>query len=81
LSGTAVTGEARVSFPWYRGIHHQVLPKWPKCDESRAAAGLRGRREGANHAFNNDTSAARYDKKAADLAWGRTVAFLKEKLA
>lgn len=37
--------------------------------------------EGANHAFNNDTSAARYDKKAADLAWGRTVAFLKEKLA
>ncbi|MDX8511638.1 dienelactone hydrolase family protein [Mesorhizobium captivum] len=37
--------------------------------------------EGVNHAFNNDTSAARYDKKAADLAWGRTVAFLKEKLA
>ncbi|MGX8013206.1 dienelactone hydrolase family protein [Mesorhizobium sp. ORM8.1] len=37
--------------------------------------------DGANHAFNNDTSAARYDKKAADLAWGRTVAFLKEKLA
>nr|WIE94225.1 dienelactone hydrolase family protein [Mesorhizobium sp. WSM4875] len=37
--------------------------------------------DGANHAFNNDTSAARYVKKAADLAWGRTVAFLKEKLA
>jgi carboxymethylenebutenolidase len=36
--------------------------------------------DGANHAFNNDTSAARYDKKAADLAWGRTIAFLKEKL-
>jgi carboxymethylenebutenolidase len=33
--------------------------------------------EGANHAFNNDTSAARYDKAAADLAWGRTVAFFK----
>ena len=33
--------------------------------------------EGANHAFNNDTNAARYDKAAADLAWGRTVAFLK----
>jgi carboxymethylenebutenolidase len=29
--------------------------------------------EGAN----NDTSAARYDKAAADLAWGRTVAFFK----
>ena len=37
--------------------------------------------EGANHAFNNDTNAARYDKKAADLAWGRTVAFLKKHLA
>ena len=36
--------------------------------------------DGAQHAFNNDTSAARYDKEAADLAWGRTVAFFKEKL-
>ncbi len=33
--------------------------------------------EGANHAFNNDTNAARYNRQAADLAWGRTVAFLK----
>lgn len=37
--------------------------------------------EGVNHAFNNDTSEARYNKEAADLAWGRTVDFLKEKLA
>lgn len=37
--------------------------------------------EGAQHAFNNDTSAARYDQAAADLAWSRTVAFLKDKLA
>ncbi|MGN6537476.1 MAG: dienelactone hydrolase family protein [Mesorhizobium sp.] len=37
--------------------------------------------DGVNHAFNNDTSAARYDKAAADLAWSRTIAFLKEKLA
>ncbi len=36
--------------------------------------------EGVNHAFNNDTSAARYDEKAAALAWERTVAFLKENL-
>jgi carboxymethylenebutenolidase len=34
--------------------------------------------EGANHAFNNDTNSARYNKEAADLAWGRTVAFLKK---
>jgi carboxymethylenebutenolidase len=37
--------------------------------------------EGANHAFNNDTNAARYDKDAADLAWRRTVDFLKKHLA
>jgi carboxymethylenebutenolidase len=29
------------------------------------------------HGFNNDTNEARYDKEAADLAWGRTVDFLK----
>ncbi len=37
--------------------------------------------DGVNHAFNNDTSAARYDKAAADLAWQRTVDFLKKNLA
>ena len=36
--------------------------------------------DGVNHAFNNDTSAARYDKAAAELAWSRTVAFLKASL-
>jgi carboxymethylenebutenolidase len=33
-----------------------------------------------NHGFNNDTS-GRYDKPAADLAWGRTIAFFKANLA
>ena len=36
--------------------------------------------EGANHAFNNDTNAARYNKEAAQLAWKRTISFLTEKL-
>ena len=36
--------------------------------------------EGAQHAFNNDTGAARYNKAAADLAWGRTIAFFKQEL-
>ncbi|MCA1969366.1 MAG: dienelactone hydrolase family protein [Rhizobium sp.] len=36
--------------------------------------------DGVNHAFNNDTSAARYDKAAAELAWSRTIAFLKASL-
>jgi len=37
--------------------------------------------DGVNHAFNNDTSPTRYDKAAADLAWGRTVSFLTKHLA
>ena len=37
--------------------------------------------EGVNHAFNNDTSAARYDAAAAEQAWERTVSFFKEHLA
>lgn len=36
--------------------------------------------EGANHAFHNDTSEARYDKAAAELAWSRTIAFFKDTL-
>jgi carboxymethylenebutenolidase len=35
---------------------------------------------GTQHAFNNDTGAARYDKAAAELAWSRTIAFFKEQL-
>ncbi|NTJ41421.1 dienelactone hydrolase family protein [Agrobacterium larrymoorei] len=37
--------------------------------------------DGVNHAFNNDTSSARYDKAAADLAWGRTIDFFRKYLA
>lgn len=33
----------------------------------------------ANHGFHNDTT-PRYDKAAAELAWGRTVDFFREKL-
>src|SRR5262245_20829742 len=35
---------------------------------------------GTQHAFNNDTGGARYNKEAADLAWGRTLAFFLETL-
>ncbi len=36
--------------------------------------------EGVEHAFNNDTSAERYNKAAADLAWRRTLAFFGDHL-
>ncbi|HEU5482317.1 MAG TPA: dienelactone hydrolase family protein [Sphingomicrobium sp.] len=35
---------------------------------------------GVNHAFHNDTSAERYDKTAADLAWSRTLDFFRRYL-
>jgi carboxymethylenebutenolidase len=35
---------------------------------------------GVNHGFNNDTNSARYNKEAADLAWSRTIAFLRKHL-
>ena len=37
--------------------------------------------DGVNHAFHNDTSAARYNEAAAKLAWERTVDFFKANLA
>ena len=37
--------------------------------------------EGVNHAFNNDTSAERYNKPASDLAWKRTIAAFRQHLA
>lgn len=37
--------------------------------------------DGVNHAFNNDTNAARYNKAAADLAWGRTIGFFRKYLS
>jgi len=37
--------------------------------------------DGVNHAFHNDTSAERYDRAAAELAWARTMRFFGRHLA
>jgi carboxymethylenebutenolidase len=37
--------------------------------------------EGTQHAFNDDTSQARYNKASADLAWKRTIGFFKQQLS
>jgi carboxymethylenebutenolidase len=67
----------------YAGLDERTNAGIPAYEEALKAAKVDYQifiYEGAQHAFNNDTSAARYDKKAADLAWGRTIAFLKTKL-
>lgn len=67
----------------YGGLDERINAGIPAFEEALKAAGKDYQifvYEGVNHAFNNDTSAARYDKAAADLAWSRTVAFFKETL-
>ena len=58
----------RTSFPWVEALRRAGKPvKFYLY-------------EGVNHAFNNDTSAERYDKAAAELAWSRTLAFFNRNL-
>lgn len=67
----------------YAGLDDRVAATgWPWVKALRAAKKNVSayNYEGANHAFNNDTSAERYDKAAADLAWSRTLAFFKQHL-
>jgi len=58
----------RTSFPWVEALraNHKTV-KFFLYD-------------GVNHAFNNDTSAERYNKEAAELAWKRTIAFFHKYL-
>ena len=56
------------SFPWVEALRAANKPvKFYLYDD-------------VNHAFNNDTSAERYNKAAAALAWERTIAFFKKHL-
>lgn len=66
----------------YAGLDERVNAGWP---EYEAALKSNGKQYQAyfypekNHGFHNDTT-PRYDKEAAELAWGRTVDFFREKL-
>lgn len=62
----------------YAGLDERINANVPAFQAVLDTAGVRytlHRYEGVNHAFHNDTSAARYDVAAAKLAWERTVAF------
>ena len=68
----------------YAGLDQRIDAGIPAFERALKAAGVQFQLymyDGVNHAFNNDTSAARYDKPAADLAWSRTLAFLEETLS
>jgi carboxymethylenebutenolidase len=61
----------------------RVNASWPPYEEALKAAGATYEAHtypGTQHGFNNDTT-PRYDAKAAELAWSRTMAFFKQHLA
>ena len=66
----------------YAGDDERINAGIPAFEEALKKAGVEYKiymYEGAGHAFMNDTG-TRYQKEAAELAWQRTAAFLKEKL-
>ena len=68
----------------YAGEDERINAGIPAYKDALAAAGVKNEIHtypGAQHAFNNDTTEARYNKGAADQAWSRTVALLKRALA
>jgi carboxymethylenebutenolidase len=67
----------------YAGLDDRINAGVPAFQQALDQAKVKytlHRYEGVNHAFHNDTSAARYDATAAKLAWDRTIDFFKETL-
>jgi carboxymethylenebutenolidase len=66
----------------YAELDERVNAGWPEFEVALKAAGTRYEAfiyPGTNHGFHND-STPRYDEAAAELAWGRTIAFFKSNL-
>lgn len=61
----------------------RINPGWPPFEAAARAAGVSIVVEtwpDTQHAFNNDTSAARYNRAAAEAAWATTMAFFDSHL-
>ena len=67
----------------YAGLDDRINGMAPPYEAALKAAGIKFEAftyPNVNHAFHNDTSSARYDKAAATLAFGRTIALFKATL-
>jgi carboxymethylenebutenolidase len=67
----------------YAGLDKRIDAGVPAYESALKAAGATytiHMYKGVNHAFHNDTRPARYNKKAAELAWQRTLAFFRKYL-
>ncbi|MGB5497837.1 MAG: dienelactone hydrolase family protein [Maribacter sp.] len=63
-------------------LDKRVNEGWPAYEAALTEQGKEFKAhiyKNANHGFHNDTT-PRYDREAAELAWGRTIAFFKENL-
>ena len=64
----------------FAGVDDRINNAWPPYEAALKAAGARyvaHQYPGTQHGFNNDTT-PRFDAAAAELSWGRTMAFFKE---
>jgi carboxymethylenebutenolidase len=67
----------------YAGTDERINAQWPEYEKALKAAGVAHEAhfyEGTQHGFHNN-STPRYSEAAANLAWERTIAFFKNKLA
>ncbi|HUO66647.1 MAG TPA: dienelactone hydrolase family protein [Gammaproteobacteria bacterium] len=67
----------------YAGMDERIDGMWPEYESALKAAKVTYQMymyEGTQHGFHNN-STPRYDEKAANLAWDRTIAFFKQHLA
>jgi carboxymethylenebutenolidase len=67
----------------YAGLDERVNAGIPAFEAALKAASVNYQiymYEGVKHAFNNDTTPERYSREASELAWQRTISFLKQKL-
>ena len=67
----------------YAALDERINKGWPAYEAALKANGkdyAAHMYPDVNHGFHNDTT-PRYDKAAAELAWSRTIAFFKAKLA
>ncbi len=67
----------------FADVDERINAAWPAYEKELKAAEVRytaHRYPGTQHGFNNDTT-PRFDAAAAQLAWGRTLAFLKTHLS
>jgi carboxymethylenebutenolidase len=68
----------------YAGNDARINASVPSFEAALKAAGVPFELytyDNVEHAFHDDTAGARYNKEAAELAWSRTIEFLKKHLA